>query len=265
MKTKLIALVVFAWLAIGAKDCTGWGWSNNGTDGYTSAGAGGGSSCASPMGSQGGASAGQGAGGMSFGSGAGGDPGESPQGLTCGTGSTVSVDQQTADNALAGANAAAVANAELQAEYTAYVIAGMISAQVTDSSKADAATLQALAEQFAPSAAAQAKQWVNGLSPSAIPLFTVDPEKQLMCVEQFGCNFMEKCPNIGVCALAGCGSGKCSTCPNIFNVNSLLIKGWCAHVCIGSDGTGATVGFSIVIHFRGGVEWRRCYATGNQN
>jgi hypothetical protein len=34
MKTKALALCLFAWLAIGAKDCTGWGWGSSGNEGY---------------------------------------------------------------------------------------------------------------------------------------------------------------------------------------------------------------------------------------
>ena len=68
-KAKTLALALFGWLAIGAKDCTGWGWGSSGYEGYT-AGVGGGSTA--PSCGLGGMEASPGAGGASVGSGAGG-------------------------------------------------------------------------------------------------------------------------------------------------------------------------------------------------
>jgi hypothetical protein len=95
MKTKVLALALFGWLAIGAKDCTGWGWSNNGYEGYTTGSGSGDQSCGPIQGQGGMSGGGLGAGGASLGSGSvgvgGGYPGDpSPQGLTCGGGDDAS-------------------------------------------------------------------------------------------------------------------------------------------------------------------------------
>ena len=65
---------------------------------------------------------------------------------------------------------------DLEASYTALLIRKMIEDNVADPSSADDDTLQALAVQYAPAAAAAAKTWAQGLDPSTIPAYNLDLE-----------------------------------------------------------------------------------------
>jgi len=162
--------------------------------------------------------------------------------------------------ALASANPAQVAAALLQAEDMAYLTAAAVSQE--DGGPSDYSSEAAT---YASDGALAAQQWVDSLTPDTIPLFTPDPGVQGMCMQDFGCGWTVPCPGIGLCVLAGCGSGKCPTCPDIANINASVVSGWCAHVCVGSDGTGAVVGYAAVIHFRGGINWTYCQAVANKN
>lgn len=167
---------------------------------------------------------------------------------------------------LSSADPTQVSTLDLEASYTASLIQKMIEDNVTDPSSADDDTLQALAVQYAPAAAAAAKTWAQGLDPSTIQAFTYDPDRMQKCIDSVGCAPSETCvfqkSGIAGCPLADCGVGKCSSCPNTWNLSSILVKGWCAHVCLNGS-PALPVGYVTMMHFRGGRVWKFCYEPAN--
>jgi len=226
-----------------------------------------GGDCAMPMG-MGGAGVGGGPGGSdSTGSadvgsaGVGGSDGADPTPQGCGD----PLNGGVIDD-LAALDPVQVSTLDLEASYTASLIQKMIEDNVADPSSADDDALQALALQYAPDAAAAAKTWVQGLDPSTISAFIYDIDKVEKCTESVGCAAAETCvfqkSGVAACPLADCGMGKCASCPGAWNLSSILVKGWCAHVCL-SGSPPLPVGYATVMHFRGGRTWKFCYEPAN--
>lgn len=170
-------------------------------------------------------------------------------------------------DALASADQAQVALAAAQAEYMASLLENMIQQNVADPSSVDDATLQALADQYAPEAAATVATWAKTLDPSTIALLTIDHEKILACMDKFGCKDVEECPFSKRCWLVDCGDAKCSTCPipPSFQPTKLLFKGWSAYTCLGFGAPPPVVGWKVIIHFRGGYNWPYCWNIANDH
>src|SRR5262249_51745606 len=119
-------------------------------------------------------------------------------------------------DALAAADPTQVGVAQLEAAYAANWIEMMIQQNVPDPSTVDDATLQELGDQYGPGAGAAAQQWEQSLDPSAVPLFTPDPNKMASCIDKFGCASVETCPFSNSCWLVNCGDANCSQCPTNF-------------------------------------------------
>jgi hypothetical protein len=198
-------------------------------------------------------------------------PGAPTGGTSTGTSSTgggISSADQVALDALAKADPMQVAIAVFQAGYSAYDLAGMIEQSVTDPSTVSDIMLDQMASQDTPMAEANALQAVQG-DAATIPQWTPDPTRQGFCAEAFGCNYVEKCDfkdgsPIAICPLANCGAGKCDGCPSIFNLGNLVVKGWCAHVCLSQTG-GNVIGYAANIHWTTGGSYLYCYKAANQH
>jgi hypothetical protein len=194
-------------------------------------------------------------------------PGAPTGGTSTGsTGGGISPADQAALDALAKADPVQVAFAVFQAGYSAYDLAGMIEQSVTDPSTVSDTMLDQMASQDTPKAEANALQAVQG-DASTIPQWTPDPTRQGFCADAFGCNYVEKCDfkdgsPIAVCPLANCGAGKCDGCPSIFNLGNLVVKGWCAHVCLSQAGN--VIGYAANIHWTTGGSYLYCYKAANQ-
>ena len=168
------------------------------------------------------------------------------------------------DEALAEVDPMEVSRAQIEAGYTIYLIESMIQDNVADPSTVDDDTLQAMADQYAPDAAAAAKDFVQGLDTATIPLFSPDPDKMASCIDKFGCEPLEACPFSKACWLVDCGDARCSKCPTNFQPSKLLFTGWCAHVCVGGTPP-SVVGYKAVIHLRGGRRYNYCYNIANDH
>jgi hypothetical protein len=174
---------------------------------------------------------------------------DNPAGGTTGAGAGPSFtpDEQAAIDAIENTdNQLAVAKADLTAQFASYTLQGLVEMNAGDPATLDEATLHQLVDQYAPTAAAQALQWIQTVDPSTIDLGYL--KKKTECVQQQNCSYMESCDfgnGLAACPITGCGSGKCPACPDFFNVENLIVKGWCAHTCTQNQ---FIVGIKIVLH-----------------
>ena len=110
---------------------------------------------------------------IKIGSGAGGETPADPAGGTTGAGAggNFTPDEQAAIDAIENTdNQLAVAKADLTAQFASYTLQGLVEMNAGDPATLDEATLQQLVDQYAPTAAAQALQWVQTVDPSTIDL-----------------------------------------------------------------------------------------------
>ena len=233
-RLALAPLALFGLAAIGAKDCTGWGWSNNDSDGYASAASG------NPGCGQGGMGTGSqgmgasGAGGAYETGAGGGDPGDpTPQGLTCGSGST---------GAFGGIDPQTLNGDVLFASAVAYYMTGEVSSSSTVPSTQ--AALEALIAQDAASADTAVTSWFMSIDPSTFPAAGVVAKYE--CTDELKCPYRTTCVNGGswsqneapyTCLVVNCGDAKCTRCPSWFPplLKSLTFNSWCSYVCIGQN------------------------------
>jgi hypothetical protein len=176
----------------------------------------------------------------------GGNPSENNDGQT--GGDQFTPEEQAAFDNLEKADPVEASKALLMSEYTAYALVGFVENSGVDPATLDEATLNQLIEQYTPIAWQQAQDWVTTLDPSLIPLAGFKPD--YACVEQYGCDYMQKCDfdngTSAACTIVGCGKGPCPICPKLFDLSSLIVKNWCLFTC--QTGTGAIVGVKIVLH-----------------
>lgn len=173
------------------------------------------------------------------------EPAGGTTGTSAGTGFTPE-EQESIDAIENTDNQLAVAKADLTAQFASYTLQGLVEMNAGDPSVLDETTLRNLVDQYAPEAAQQALQWIQTIDPSTIELGYL--KKKSECVQQQDCNYMETCDfgsGLVACPITGCGSGKCPACPGVFNVDNLIVKGWCAHTCTQAQ---FIVGIKVVLH-----------------
>jgi len=188
-----------------------------------------------------------------------GDTPVAPAGGTTGAGAGTSFtpEEQAAIDAIEDTdNQLAVAKADLTAQFASYTLQGLVEMNAGDPSLLDEATLRQLVDQYAPIAAQQALQWIQTVDPSTIDLGYL--KKKTECVEQQNCSHMETCDfgsGLAACPITGCGKKKCPGCPKIFNLDNLIVQGWCSHTCTQNQ---FIVGIKIVLHIAIAGELSAC-------
>jgi len=167
-----------------------------------------------------------------------------PSGGSGGSGNGVD-DQAAIEATLDQADDIELAKAQLRAETAAYLFQGLVEENVdpaildTGDAQMVEDTVQALADVYGADVWAQAGAWVDSLDPKAlVPSFPV--YKQSKCVSTYGCPDDVTCnfdfgtgPKPIQCVVTGCGSGKCTWCPDIFpDLSNLIVKSWCSFTCV---------------------------------
>lgn len=118
------------------------------------------------------------------------------------------------------------------AAYAASATSALVESQVSDPQTIDAATLAALAEQYAPAAIEQATQWFSSGGQSEIPASEGVVVKFECESDPYTCPRKVECGTGAEtlrCYVSQCGTGKCPYCP--FGGN-LVFKAWCAYGCM---------------------------------
>jgi hypothetical protein len=158
-------------------------------------------------------------------------------------------EMKTAADALAQVDPQELALASAKAGYAAYFVQGSIESLGLDPNTLDDATLSQLIEQYMPQAMNEANNWALTADTSNLPI----PENPRWdCHRLYGCPSRVHCVRPtwdAFCFATDCDEAKCRPCPDIFNLSNLLIKSWCAYVCI--DGR-KTVGIAATVmsHWR---------------
>jgi hypothetical protein len=156
------------------------------------------------------------------------------------------------NEAVARADPREIAIADLRTQYAAYALAGTIEAQGGDPATVDPAALQQLVDQVAPGVWEQARQWAESLDPATVELATITPREDCVNKWDFGCRRKEYCDfkdgkTYGTCIVTGCGEGRCQTCPDLWDLSALVVKGWCSYTCVRDK---QIVGIKAVAHIR---------------
>lgn len=144
---------------------------------------------------------------------------------------------------IAEADPQEVAIATAKAEYVSYYTMGLVQSSVGDPSTIDDETLLSLVEQFAPEAWQAANDWFAAIDPT-----TIQPQGVPFAYEcmdsPWNCEGRVSCPFAKVCILTACGTKGCGPCPDIFDLNKLAYKSYCAYTCmVGTEVVGVAIQF----------------------
>ena len=165
------------------------------------------------------------------------------------------------ETALANADQNELARVQFRSQAASYAFQGYVDESGVDPATLDAAAAQALIDQYAGPAWDLAGQWLDALDPSGIPQATVKPKYE--CMDSQGCSASEYCTFEGYgktyCAVTGCGKGACPTCPDIFDLSALIVKGWCSYTCMQLS-TNQIVGIKIILKLQLFGELDKCLA-----
>jgi hypothetical protein len=140
---------------------------------------------------------------------------------------------------------------QAKAGYMSYMIMGTIETQGYDPNAIDDETLNQLAADLIPWASDVADDWVASQDVVALK-GTYNPTPMPECHDLYGCPYTTKCPGSMVCIGTDCDSGKCRPCPAVFELGNLIVKSWCAYVCMSGK---KTTGIALMFHPRlgGGI------------
>ena len=114
-----------------------------------------------------------------------------------------------------------------------------------------------------PVALREAEQWARGIDPSTIPLAGVSPKPE--CIEQFEkfkCAYSTTCDyedekGSTNCVVTNCGKGVCPACPHFWNLDGLIVHGWCTYGCIRDNKM--LMGTKIVLHWAINKTYEKCF------
>lgn len=137
---------------------------------------------------------------------------------------------------------------QAKAGYMAYMVMGTIETQGYDPNAIDDDTLNQLVADLVPWASDIADDWVASQDVSALK-GTYKPTPMPECNTLYGCPFTTNCPGSTLCIGTDCDSGKCRPCPAVFALGNLIVKSWCAYVCMSGS---ATTGIALMFHPRVG-------------
>ena len=129
----------------------------------------------------------------------------------------------------------AESNAQLRAEYAMRLVESYLGENADAASELDTSELQALIDGYAAVAWQRAGDWVSAIDHSEVPLALVKPKYE--CQKQVGCESTDACSydgykGLAYCVVTSCGEGACPTCPSIFNLDKLVVRGWCSYTCM---------------------------------
>lgn len=148
--------------------------------------------------------------------------------------------------ALAQADPQEIALLQAKAGYMAYMLMGTVETQGYDPDTIDEETLNQLVIDLVPWASDAADSWVASQDVSALT-GTYKPVPMPECNALYGCPFTTKCPGSILCIGTDCDSGKCRPCPAVFELGNLIVKSWCAYVCMNGS---KTSGIALMFHPR---------------
>lgn len=177
-----------------------------------------------------------------------------------GGGGAPSVDDAADAAVIAGSDPVELSRAQLRSNVAAYMLWGYVQQDVDPAilNGGDAIAINAAAQDVATAYGEQiweqAGQYVDSLDPSVLPAaVTVVPDHN--CMTTFGCAATMFCgfdfgqgESLVPCHITGCGAGACPACPDLFNLDSLIVKHWCSFTCVKDQKS--VVGIGIQVHLQ---------------
>jgi hypothetical protein len=170
-------------------------------------------------------------------------------------------EEEAARAAIEDADPRELARTSLMAEYASSTLERLVRADVAHPEALDEAALGRLIDKYSPVAWREAEQWARELDPSTIPL--ARPNPKLECTTKFEkfkcdasdvCNYKDDKGDVG-CVVTNCDKGVCPACPKIFNLDALIVYGWCVYTCNRGE---TVVGTKIVLHLAATGKLQHC-------
>lgn len=157
-----------------------------------------------------------------------------------GDSTTLTPEEEAAIDAAYNADPRELALMNAKATYAAYALSGLTEAQVADPTIIDEQALRQLIDQNTELAWQLAEQWIATLDPT---MLSVGYPIKVECMDPpLLCQSSVKCPFAELCVLDDCGDGRCRTCPGVWDLDNLIISGWCTYTCyVGRDIVGAAI------------------------
>ena len=151
------------------------------------------------------------------------------------------------------------ARAALVAQHMVSLLERQIADDISDVSTADEAVLAGELQKYEEDAWHEAISLADRLE--APPISLADPKPKYECTtkyERFKCDTTESCDFSGKqahCYVTNCGEGVCPGCPTLWNLNALIVHGWCTYACM--DGF-TLLGTKIVLHIALNNKLKKC-------
>lgn len=181
-------------------------------------------------------------------------PGDGEKGSTDSSGDVDTTEQpppSPEQEALAQVDPQEFALLQAKAGYMSYMIMGTIETQGYDPDTIGDEALNQLVVDLIPWASDAADNWVASQDVIALK-GTYKPTPMPECNALYGCPFTTVCPGSTLCIGTDCDSGKCRPCPAVFELGNIIVKSWCAYVCMNGS---KTSGIALMFHPRlgGGI------------
>ncbi|WP_437622620.1 hypothetical protein [Sorangium sp. So ce1151] len=157
-----------------------------------------------------------------------------------GDSTTFTPEEEAAIDAAYDADPRELALMNAKATYAAYALSGLTETQVVDPAIVDEQTLRQIIDQNTELAWQLAEEWIATLDPTTL---SVGYPSKVECMNPpLLCQSSVQCPFAELCVLDDCGDGRCRTCPGIWDLDNLIISGWCTYTCyLGRDIVGAAI------------------------
>ncbi|WP_437877024.1 hypothetical protein [Sorangium sp. So ce513] len=154
--------------------------------------------------------------------------------------STFTPEEEAAIEAAHDADPRELALTNAKAAYAAYALSGLTEAQVADPTIVDEQALRQIIDHNTELAWQLAEQWIASLDPTTL---SVGYPIKVECMDPpLLCQSSVKCPFADICVLNDCGDGRCRTCPGVWDLDNLIISGWCTYTCyVGREMVGAAI------------------------
>jgi hypothetical protein len=159
-----------------------------------------------------------------------------------------------------------VALAAARAGYTMYMVQGLIESHGLDPDTVDEQTLQNAMAYYGPTAGQAADTWVKSLDTAALSdVMSAYTSPKLECVADFGCPASTFCEFADECKIVDCGDGRCKPCPDVLGFSKLIIRAWCAYVCVKYEANKeSVVGIAGIAYSSfGDYELKHCIPSGS--
>lgn len=178
-----------------------------------------------------------------------------------GSGGIGEVDTAADAAVLANSDPVELSRAQLKSNVASYMLWGYVQQNVDPAIVAGgdpdalANAAQEVLDIYGAEIWAYADQYVDALDPAVLPAATVVVPDHT-CITKFGCastmfcsfEFAGEGEKLVPCHITGCGEGACPACPDLFDLDKLIVKHFCSFTCVKDQKS--VVGIGIQVHLQ---------------